>query len=49
MRWLYPFWMVYISEVGTAKMETLQDYPLKGLINGSKLKVYYGLQGDASI
>jgi hypothetical protein len=42
MHWLGPFHLVYISEVGATKMATLQGQPLKGLINGSRLKVYYG-------
>jgi hypothetical protein len=49
MCWLGPFHLVYISEVGVAKMETLQGQPLKGLINGSRLKVYYGPQGSTII
>jgi hypothetical protein len=45
MKWLGPFWLVYINEVGTTKLETLQGQPLKGLINGNMLKVYYGSHG----
>jgi hypothetical protein len=43
------FWLVYISEAGATKMETLQGQPLKGLINGNRLKVYYGPQGSTII
>jgi hypothetical protein len=46
MHWLGPFLLVYISEVGATKLATLQGQPLKGLVNGSRLKVYYGPQGS---
>jgi hypothetical protein len=49
MHWLGPFYLVYIiSEAGVSKMETLQGKPLKGLINGNRLKVYYGPRGQTS-
>jgi hypothetical protein len=45
MHWLGPFRLVYISEAGETKLATLQGQPLKGLINDSRLKVYYGPRG----
>jgi hypothetical protein len=49
MRWLGPFHLVYITEASVAKLETLQGKPLKGLINGNRLKVYYDPQGSTAI
>jgi len=46
MRWLGPFFLVYITKAGETKISTLQGQPLKGLINGSRLKVYHGPQGS---
>jgi hypothetical protein len=46
MRWLGPFRLVYISEAGVTKQAIVQGQSLKGLINGSRLKVYYGPQGS---
>jgi hypothetical protein len=42
MCWLGPFHLVYINEADVTKLETLQGYTLKGLINGNILNVYYG-------
>jgi len=42
MRWLGPFNVVYINEDGATNISTLQGHSLKGPINGSQLKVYYG-------
>jgi hypothetical protein len=42
MHWLGPFLLVCIIKVSSTNMDTLQGQLLKGLINGSKLKVYYG-------
>jgi hypothetical protein len=46
---LGPFRLVYITEESDAKLETIQVKPLKGLINGNKLKVYYIPQGSTAI
>jgi hypothetical protein len=46
---LGPFRLVYITEESDAKLETIQVKPLKGLINGNKLKVYYIPQGSTTI
>jgi hypothetical protein len=43
--WVLSGWSTS-SEVGATNMATLQGKPLKGLINGNKLKVYYGPQGS---
>jgi hypothetical protein len=49
MRSLGLFHLVYINEVGDSKIGTLQGQPLKCIINGNMLKVYYGPQGLATI
>jgi hypothetical protein len=49
MCWLGPFCMVYISEASVAKLDTLQGQWIRLLINGSRLKLYYGPQGSPII
>lgn len=43
MRWLGPFKIVFIMEVGATNIVTLERQPMKGLVNGSHLKPYFGL------
>lgn len=41
MHWFRPFSVIYIISTGEIKLTKLSGLPLKGLVNGRKLKVYY--------
>jgi hypothetical protein len=42
--WLGPFEVVYVKEGGAAQLKTLNGEWKEGLVNGSRLKLYYDNQ-----
>lgn len=40
VRWLGPFRILEIKENGAIKLSTLDNTPIRDLVNGSKLKAY---------
>jgi hypothetical protein len=46
IRWLGPFRILDITEFGAVKLTQLYGRPMKGLVNGSRLKPYFGPDGS---
>jgi hypothetical protein len=42
--WLEPYEIAYVTEGGVAKLKTLNGEWKEGLVNGSRLKLYYDNQ-----
>jgi hypothetical protein len=42
--WLGPYEIVYVTEGGVAQLKTLNEEWKEGLVNGSRLKLYYDNQ-----
>jgi hypothetical protein len=40
MHWLGPYVIQQITEMGVARLETLNGKVLEGMVNGSRLKLY---------
>jgi hypothetical protein len=44
MHWLGPYEVSYITEGGVSQLKTLNGEWKEGLVNGSRLKLYYDNQ-----
>jgi hypothetical protein len=40
MHWLGPYVIKYVTEEGAMQLETLNGEVLRGMVNGSRLKLY---------
>jgi hypothetical protein len=44
MHWLEPYEIAYVTEGGVAQLKMLKGEWKEGLVNGSRLKLYYDNQ-----